>query len=77
MFKILPDLTTDQRVSCPLGSKKRCFYFFSFATYLIHFKFVGIKDLHYTNYLGGDQISTICMHISIDKILVGIVKHHL
>ena len=27
-------------------------YFFSFAIYLIHFKFVGIKDMHNIYYLG-------------------------
>ena len=57
-FEILPDSTTDHRVSCPLGSKNRCCYFFSFAIYLIHFKFVGIKEMHNTYYLGGDQLST-------------------
>ena len=79
MFEILPDLTTDHRGSCPLGSKKSRFSLFLVCYLSDPFKFVGIKDMHNTYYLGGDQLSTICMHICtcIDKILVGIVKHHL
>ena len=47
-FEILPDLPSDHKFSCPLASKNRCFYIFSFAIYLIHFKFVGIKGMHNT-----------------------------
>ena len=47
-FEIRPDPTTDHRVSCPRASKNRFCHFFSVAIYLIHFKFVGIEDMHYT-----------------------------
>ena len=51
-FEILPDLTTDHRFSCPLGSKKSMILLFLVCYLSDPFKFVGIKDMHNTYYLG-------------------------
>ena len=45
-FEIRPDPNMDHIVSFLEPLKYRCRHFFSVAIYLIHFEFVGIRDMH-------------------------------